>query len=223
MFYKTIQRLLLTFGAGAMLFGVVIGVSGFNRGSWVQVPATVAEVTTECHMEATERGVLSKTTYTKTIACEDVELFKAIHADKTWSKTEYVVTKLDVAGPQPAQATLEVRRSDKPLPKSGQQVEVLQNPSKPERVVELGTPGREMRDGSLAIVFGMLLLGIYFWNRRRVAAGLEQEQFHEPAPLAQTAAAPARQANSGAYPRGAGERLRTANAMGRPQSFGQKR
>jgi hypothetical protein len=224
MFHKTIQRLLLTFGAGAMLFGALIGGSGFNRGSWVQVPATVVDVATECHMEATERGVVSKTTYTKTIACEDVELFKAIHADKTWSTSEYVVTKLDVGGSKPAEATLSVRRSDKPLPKPSQQMQVLQNPSSPERVVELGTPGREMRDGSLAILFGVALLGVYFWNRRRVAtSAADVETANIPPPKPQAATGPERQTVSAVYPRSPAERLHTANAMARPQSFGRKR
>lgn len=227
MFHKMIQRALLTVGAGSLLFGVLIGGSGFNRGSWVEVPATVVDVATECHMEAIERGLVSKTTYTKTIACEDVELFKAIHADKTWSTSEYVVTKLDVGGSKPAEATLSVRRSDQPLPQPGQKLHVLQNPSNPERVVEPGTPGREMRDGGLAAVFGAVLLGAYFWNRRRRVAPDTADDDVEAADIApprpQAAADPVRQAAPAGYPRRPAERLHTANAMARPRSFGQRR
>lgn len=228
MFHKTIQRLLLTFGAGALLFGAIIGVSGLNRGNWVEAPATIVEVSTECRMEATERGLLSKTKYTKTIACEDEELFKAIHADKTWTTREYVLSTLSVGGSKPAEATLSVRRSDRPLPKRGEQIQVLQNPSAPERVAELGTPGREVRDASLTILVGVGLLGFYFWNRRR-AGGFGQRQAAaeagSSAPLqapAERSGAQTRQPFSDAYPRRTGERL-ASGVPGAPQAFGRRR
>jgi hypothetical protein len=126
---------------GLVLIAIGIGGVGIvsERSSWHEGTATVQRVTKQCEMTATERHVVTKTTYTATIDCDDVEVFELVNADKTWRVAPVYTGEIRVARDgTTTEAEMKLTASKDHEPTRGDTFAVLQDPNNPEKVAMVG-------------------------------------------------------------------------------------
>ena len=87
-------------------------------------------------MKATERGFMTKTTYTATIDCDLVEAYEAYHNDKSWSVTHVFTGSLKVtsATGKATTVSLKLPRVQGRDPARGDVVALVQDPKNPANV-----------------------------------------------------------------------------------------
>lgn len=153
-------------GAGVVCCG--IGLMGaydaMRKTSWRTADAQVTALEVSCHMKATEHSVGYKTVYEKDIPCEAVDVFKSIHADKTWSTTEQFDATLKVTGADGSTTTaqMDLHRKDGVAPAVGDAFPVVQDPANPSKVAQMDSAGMSALVGILFGAVGALIMWFAF-------------------------------------------------------------
>ena len=149
--------------------GILLLVSGgmlfmqMSRSSWPEVEAKVSSVALTCMMKATERGVLTKTTSTAEIDCDDVESFKRFYPDLSWTTTERFAAVLSIRnGGTVTKATMDLQRVDGRAPHAGDVITVIQDPKRPTTVAKAGQSGMNFSISAVTGALGLLLLYLAF-------------------------------------------------------------
>ena len=155
-------------GAGAMCcalaaFGLF---DAMDKAGWRKAQAEVLQVTVACAMKATEQKVGYKEVSEATIPCEAVELFKQMHADKSWSSTEHFDAQLEVEDANGAVtlAAMALDRVKGRAPEAGDNIVVLQDPADPAKVAKAGSAGTGL---TMAALFGAIGGGILWLAFRK--------------------------------------------------------
>lgn len=144
-----------------------------KQSGWHASEGRITAVNVECGMRA-RKGDYE---YTKTIACELVDVFKELHSDKTWTVTRKynaTVQFTGVDGAAETQMTLYARDGQPPI--VGDTFPVLQNPEDKTEVV------RPDAGSTLTLTIGAGMLGaaiLYFLFRRKPAPRTRPEGTHE--------------------------------------------
>jgi hypothetical protein len=129
---------LKTLAAGVVLAAIALVNSGkvADQSGWAEAQGKVQSVTEQCDMKATERGVMTKTTYTATIDCDLVEAYEAYHNDKSWSVTHVFTGSLKVtsATAKATTVSLKLPRVEGRDPARGDVVALVQDPKDPANV-----------------------------------------------------------------------------------------
>lgn len=157
-------------------FGIVFGIIAIggifvtvDQSDWLPAEGRVLSTVETCTMKATERGVLSKTTFTQEISCSDVLAFEAMHADKSWTVThnyqgEVLVSRAGV------DTTVEMKLPGKAKPVVGDTLRLMQDPADPTQVTTASNaywgPIAFSVVGALALLFTWLGLGAPLPSRR---------------------------------------------------------
>lgn len=156
----------------AAIGGVLVIIAVFTfvfqngRDGWPEVEAKVASVTLSCMMKAVERGVMTKTTSTAEIDCDDVESFKRFYPDLNWTTTERFAAILTIRnGSEFIKAPMDLKRADGRAPRVGDTLTVIQNPKKPTEVAVAGLSGTNYTISAGTGALGLLLLYLAFRKR----------------------------------------------------------
>ena len=157
---------LYAFGVVAIVIGVALVLDFGSKQSWIQTEAKVLSVDIECEMEATERGILTKTTSKAVIECDQVERFKALYPDKSWRvHTKYMGLLQFGADRQTANLLLSASKGKPPA--AGDLINVVQNPADPSEIAHASR--RETSNlllGGGIGAFGILLITLPHLRRR---------------------------------------------------------
>jgi hypothetical protein len=106
------------------------------KSGWRRAEAQVSATSISCHMKAEEQHIGYKTVSEADIACEAVDAFKAVNADKSWTSTEKIDGTLSVPGLKGdvVSASMQLYRTEGRLPQEGDKLVVLQDPRNPGKV-----------------------------------------------------------------------------------------
>jgi hypothetical protein len=155
------------FGLVAIVIGATLVIDFVAKQNWTPLEAKVLSVDVECEMEATEIGILSKTTSKAVIGCDQVEQFKALYPDKTWRvHTKYLGLLQFGASRQTASLLLQ-EKAGRP-PAADDVVIVVQNPAHPSEIAHASRRGTTnlLLGGGIG-AFGLLLIAAPHLGRRR--------------------------------------------------------
>lgn len=182
----------LVFGAVAVMAATTMA----DQSTWTKVEGKVLGVTKLCRMEATERGVMTKTTFSAEIDCEGVPYFEALHSDKSWRSTEIYKGSVRVTGGGPT-ATMELplTASKGREPARGDILSLIRDPDDPQKVVAPtpeGMPIVSLVLGLMGALFTWMGLGAPF--PRRSAPRIEIPEPLQPQPAYAYATQPAQPA-----------------------------
>jgi hypothetical protein len=176
-------------GLAALIVGAVLVLDFSAKQSWTPLEAKVLSVDVECEMEATERGILTKTTSKAVIECDQVQRFKALYPDKTWRMhTKYIGLLQYGAGRQTASLLLSAKNGKPPA--AGDLITVVQNPADPSEITHASRRGTSnlLLGGGIG-AFGLLLIALPHLRRRpKLATEFETARFsYAEAPAARPA------------------------------------
>lgn len=152
------------FGVVFAFIGVLAGGDAMTKSGWRKAEAQVVDVSVSCHMKSEEKHIGYKTVSEADIPCDQQDVFRLVHSDKSWTTREDISGTLNVPGlnGDVASASMTLWRIDGRLPVVGDKFIVAQNPSNPAKVARTDAAGSSALIAAICGAVGAFLLWLAF-------------------------------------------------------------
>lgn len=158
---------LYAFGTVALIIAAAMLLDFGAKQSWRAIDATVLSIAVQCEMEASEVGIMSRTTSKAVIGCDQVQLFKTTYPDKKWRVNRMYMGLLRIGSEGPI-AGLLLHETNGREPATGDVVAVVQNPADPSEIAHASRRGlSNLLLGGGVGAFGILLIASPHIGRRQ--------------------------------------------------------